>query len=385
MRSTVATDIANSWTSHPTLPNVLVVAPESAPYVQVLESMREDARHACEVVVTQSHDEALRVLRRANLAVVVIDDPPSEPGALPLILEGLSKDRPPRFVVFTATPDPRREISSGALSVVNPNMVGRSPRSTVLAATDAFRSQDAVSTRLLDLMRAACKFPDHAWLRIRGDNGYCGDLCLRAGVVVYAETGNLVGEAAAMSLLSWGASQFEYRDVPVFLKPNMSRTVMSLLDIVPMTANPLAEEPADLSFEEPDALSFGDSFEDPASAEPSSMQFAVPEASKQAEVQAPFQACAIISQSGDHVEKSWPESALDSFPAADLRWLYEQARRCTGETPLQCVNVHAAGYVLLLTSIEGDRLLAARSTEPVAEQELMNLAGRLSSVSEDAA
>jgi hypothetical protein len=173
------------------------------------------------------HD-SLRLVRRGSIAVVVLEGHPSEPGSLEFIIEALAKHNPPLFLILTrkpaAAPSPHCRIRTASARMDRTLL-----KNLVLATAGQFED-GSVSRAVtsLELLEAAAGFPDEVWLRITNEREEAGDLCLRAGRIVYCEVERLSGSQAAARILSWKDCRFECRELPAFLSKNMDHPLDNL-------------------------------------------------------------------------------------------------------------------------------------------------------------
>ncbi|MCZ2148474.1 MAG: DUF4388 domain-containing protein [Bryobacterales bacterium] len=383
-------DPLHTWRPANDRSNILIVAPSSADYLEPLSSLRQGSA-PCEVVSIDSIQDSLRLVRRGSIAVVVLDGHPSETGSLEFIIEALAKQKPPLFLILTRkpgpTPSPHRRIRTAGA-----RMDRASLKNLVLSAAGEFEDDSvprAVSA--VELLESAAGFPDEVWLRVTNHREESGDLCIRAGRIVYCEVERLSGSKAAARILSWSDCRFECRELPAFLSRNMDHPLDGLSALAdgnsaqyqappPAAPSPLpeaaVEEPLDFpslasyldglslaaepgragDIEEPlmmpefmggfpDAQSgkdtsppaAGDFFEEPVE-----MTFEFGESQLESAPETPqkegtgfilvtnsvFAAVAVIAARHPEIEVCLPESERPYFDAALLRGLFDQARQC---------------------------------------------------------
>ncbi|MCC6367555.1 MAG: DUF4388 domain-containing protein [Bryobacterales bacterium] len=178
-----------------------------------------------------SISDSLRLVRRGSIAVVVLEGHPSEPGSVEFMIEALAKQKPPLFLILTgkpaAAPSPHSRIRTAGART-DPTLL----KNLVLAAAGQFEDDSvprAVSA--YEVLESAAGFPDEVWLRVTNDKEESGDLCIRAGRIVYCEVERLSGPKAAAKILSWNDCRFECRELPAFLSKNMDHSLESLSEL----------------------------------------------------------------------------------------------------------------------------------------------------------
>jgi hypothetical protein len=266
--------LVNCWHSASDRPNVLVVGSGDAIYVTSAMGLRT-GDHPCEVVCLDKFADALRLLRRGSIAVVVLPETPTSEGGLELILEGLGKTRPPRFVIAGGNAS-RSDQSSSSIIRLSSNAPA-SVRDNILMAAADYERNGATNLSVRALLEASAGFPEQVWLKVCNEDGDFSDLCLNGGKIVYAECGKLIGTAAADRVLSWTNCLYESRELPAFLQSNMNCWLRELgrlhqpeaqvdppkQDDPPPTPAATLEE-----FEEPTELATLDSIIDPVETVP---------------------------------------------------------------------------------------------------------------------
>lgn len=239
-------ELVKSWSSVAGHSNVLVVTGSNAPYLNPILALDEEHRAALgittsnsrtgssksekpfEVVHVETPADAMRLLMRAHLAVVVLDGSPLEPGFVDFLVAGLNKPEPPRFVILMDG-EPSGLDTQGGIRLISRDLPGfRVCEQVIRAAQDFEKGKSDVFA--VDFLRAVSGFPDEYWLRITTVDGAQGaDFCIKSGRAVYCEVGKLSGDAGAQHLFSWGASRFELREFPAFLRGNMDSRLADLL------------------------------------------------------------------------------------------------------------------------------------------------------------
>ncbi|MBI4902055.1 MAG: hypothetical protein HY820_00365 [Acidobacteria bacterium] len=242
-------ELVESWSSAPGRCNVMVVAPSDAPFLAPLMALDEENREASgntatvarhgsnrqekpfEIIHVEKASDATKLLLRGHLAVVVVDGSPAEPGFVDFLVTGLNKATPPRFIMMMDG-EPSLLDTQGGIRLIARDLPGFRVCEQVIRGAQDFEKGKA-DVFAVDLLRAVCYFPDQFWLRITGEAGTTADLCVSAGRAAYCESGNLAGDPAARHLFTWGASKFECREFPVFLRSNMDSRLGDLLQMPP--------------------------------------------------------------------------------------------------------------------------------------------------------
>ncbi|MBL8226843.1 MAG: hypothetical protein JNL98_00135 [Bryobacterales bacterium] len=207
--------------------NILAVAPEDAPFVSKLQELRQN-HPGYEIVSVVKVEDAIKLLRRGTIAAVLLYGHPTKPGTAEFVIEGLSKERPPRFVVFCDDAPGGLPAGQSVMRVVRSGMEA-TPISRLLdQCCQEFDQMARNDLTPLDLMEALVHCPDAAWIRVTHESGESGDFCIQAGRAVYCEVGRMSGTTAAARLLSWTPCRFEYRDFPSFVSPNLDRALTDL-------------------------------------------------------------------------------------------------------------------------------------------------------------
>jgi hypothetical protein len=265
--------LVNCWHSATDRPNILVVGSGDAIYVTSAMGLRTGDQ-PCEVVCLDKFADAMRLLRRGSIAVVVLPESPALEGGLELILEGLGKDRPPRFVIAGGNVSKSDQLYSPLLRLSS-NAPASIRESILMAAADYERNAaNHLSVRML--LEATAGFPEQVWLKVCNEDGDISDLCLNGGKIVYAECGKLIGTAAADKVLSWTNCLYESRELPAFLQSNMNCWLreLSRLHQADQQVDPPKQDdppPAPVApieeFEEPTELTTLDSIAEPVEAE----------------------------------------------------------------------------------------------------------------------
>lgn len=414
-------DPLHTWRPASDRSNVLIVAPSSAGYLDALTSLRK-GKPPCEVVSMDSTQDSLRLVRRGSIAVVVLDGHPGEAGSLEFIIESLAKQRPPIFLILTRKPGPgaplHRRIRTAAAGMDYALL-----KNLVLEAAGQFE-EDSVprSVSAFELLESAAGFPDEAWLRVTNEREESGDLCVRAGRIVYSEVERLSGSRAAARILSWNDCRFECRELPAFLGKNMDHPLDNLSALAQgaptqyQSAPPPAPAPStEAAIEEPldfpslasyvDELSAapepgrGGDIEEPLMMpefmadlpeaqcgngfspaagdfleEPAELTFETGMAEPPPEVPrketgfisvsgSVFAAVAVIAAGDPEIEICMPERERPYFDGPLLRGLYDQARQCASLRRMDApssVRIRSAEGTLALEPVPGSsRLVAA--------------------------
>lgn len=400
--------------SHPdvTRTNVLVVGPEEAPFVRAALELSRD-QPTMEVVARERISDALHLLRRASVALVVLDGQPVESGSLELILEGLQKTVPPRFLV--ASSQCRTPTHHATLGTI-PRDIRPAVLRTLLEVepSEGLPTANHPGVCPRDLLAAAADFPDAAWLRIMHPNGQTADLCVAEGKAIYCELGQLKAIEALWQVLSWPACLYEYRELPSFLQHNLDRPLREITGAPPRTGSfempparcePAAahtsdpvltpEEPTEFAvdfaaqptgqsawelLEEPEEPAFADFGAQPSAASADSLYADLEEPSFfpdfSAEPADPhFASIAVIKDNGAGLESCRPAAEESCYDARALREVWNHARhyaQLCHLTPVDHVQIVCAGSITVVASIPGsERLVAARvhgSTFGAAEE-----------------
>lgn len=207
--------------------NILAVAPEDAPFVSKLQELRQ-THPGYEIVSVAKVEDALKLLRRGTIAAVLLYGHPAKPGTAEFVIEGLSKDRPPRFVVFCDDAPGGLPAGQSVVRVVRSGMEAAPIARLLEQCCQEFDQMARNDLTPLDLLEALVHCPDAAWIRVTHESGESGDFCIQAGRAVYCEVGRMSGTTAAARLLSWTPCRFEYRDFPSFVSPNLDRALADL-------------------------------------------------------------------------------------------------------------------------------------------------------------
>ncbi len=252
-------DPVTFWQPSFSLPNIIVVASEKAAITPFLPSVCP-ADAAMEMVHVTNPLDALALVERGRLAAVLLVEAQAGEGWTQLIVNGLARQKAPRFVVM-----PKRAPLTHGQGWVRLHPAVNDPaafRSLVSACVaEAQRPPDKGAVTPLDFFRGVCCFQEAAWVRVTGEAG-TGDLCFRGGNAVYAEAGRKSGRAAIDQILSWGPCTFEYRDFPAVMPTNANQSLTEATCGKNHTAAPVVETSSDL--EEPTefpAFAFEDTVE----------------------------------------------------------------------------------------------------------------------------
>lgn len=222
--------------------NVLAVAPEGTPFIAKVEELRQ-ANPVFELVVVAKIEDGFKLLRRGTIAAVLLYGHPQAFGTAELVIEGLSKERAPRFVIFMDDAPGGIPIGEAWVRVVRTAIdVGQIRRLLEQCCHEFENRPSKNNLNPLEVFEAFAYCPDEVWIRVTHDSGESGDFCIREGRAVYCEVGRISGEAAASRLLSWTSCRFESRDFPSFLRPNMDRRLDDLRSL--KLSNPAFASPA---------------------------------------------------------------------------------------------------------------------------------------------
>ncbi|MBL8217465.1 MAG: hypothetical protein JNK87_42480 [Bryobacterales bacterium] len=219
-------ELLHTWRSAPNRPNILVLAPSEAIYLPHVMEMRES--DSCEVVHVKTGEAAIRLLRRGAIAVLLLDGQATEPGGVELIAEALNKDDPPRIVVLSTQASARGAYESRQVRRARIPMDKDTLQKLIRTCAKEFSGQPS-PVAVGEVVDSIHELADPGWLRITDRHGKSGDLCFQETRAVYAETGDLAGEAAARAIAQWGDCRFEWRELPPYLQGNMDLPLTELL------------------------------------------------------------------------------------------------------------------------------------------------------------
>lgn len=240
-------ELLNSWLPASDRPSVLVAAGDTAAFLTAVEKLQHTDR-PYEVVRVNAPADAQRLVRRGLISILVVDAGNTLPGNLELLLEAVSKEKPPQVVVVS--PESRAQAVSRPVDIVSAAL---SADAWLKLAQDCVRRfQGGKTTDLCagDLLHALSVMPDEGWLRICSGDEF-GDICVSKGKAVYCEVGRQSGDEAASKICDWTNCLFEYRVLPEFLRQNMDRPLGDLRKSQPAAAAaPAVAKEAEL--EEPD-------------------------------------------------------------------------------------------------------------------------------------
>jgi hypothetical protein len=220
-------ELVNSWRSATDRPNVLVVDATQGPWVSHLLAMRSGER-PCEVIVADTVEIGLRLLRRSSITVVAVDGDAASAGSVELVVEALAKEHPPRVLVFSAQASHRDAAVKRPVRRVRKDLEADTLHRLIQQCAVECAQRDKERTAAAELLEAVAGLPDALWLRITNRRGEAGDLCIRGGSAVYAEVSRQMGEAAGVRILSWTDCEFEAREMPECLRPNMNRSLSQI-------------------------------------------------------------------------------------------------------------------------------------------------------------
>ncbi|HUQ92661.1 MAG TPA: hypothetical protein VM120_13360 [Bryobacteraceae bacterium] len=420
MQTPTQFDLVNSWRSASDRPNILVVAPPDAEYLDPLSSLQK-REQPCEVVSVSDPADALRLLRRGNIAVVVMEAAPAEPGCLDIILEGLTRQHPPRFILLSTASISRPPAPSSWIHVAGVHRDSTVLCRLILSAAQEFDRTEVQGISVRELLEAIANFPDQAWLRISNGSNEFGDLCVRNRRIIYSESGRQTGQAAASAILSWTSCLVECRELPAFLTSNMDHPLAQLSGIVSQPAVVEPPPPAkagdypQLDFEEPFQLpDFAEEPHEPVFdarladleilvEEPLEMMLSVDGAADYEGLEpelpdfdfavrtgivepAPvvrnsvFSSFAVIAEGWGELESCTPQSDSSYYDPASLRDLFEKARNYAEMRGLGVpllVQVYGSASSIAVASVPGGgRLVAVRTVSGgfgAAEETELNL------------
>ncbi|MBI3681819.1 MAG: hypothetical protein HY235_15675 [Acidobacteria bacterium] len=352
---------------------------------------------AFEVVSVEAVSDALHLLRRGQIALMALYGRPQEPGYVELMVEGLSKERAPRILVFSGQSPVRRVEAHSFVQAISPEIGETALKKLAFQCCVAFdEPPEKAAVDPSELLLAVADFPDEEWLRLTNPLGQSGDLCIQGGRVVYCEAERLSGETAAGLVVSWKCCTLEYREFPSFLKGNMDCPVRDValnvrtnsIVMLPVAApapdnlDPVAEEPEEMpsfagegagneySVEEPlELLSLSgadwDGTEEPAALpefDVPAWKAALPETRKGV-----FATVAVVTAGKGQLESCDPRDDSAYFDAAALREIYDQARLYAQRHRLgmsKTVQLVAGGSTIAVAPIPGgERLVAVRLAE----------------------
>lgn len=248
-------DPVTFWQPSFSLPNVIVVASEKSAVAASLPSVcPPDA--ALEVVHALKPSDAVALVDRGRISLVVFSEPEQGEGWMQVIINGTLRPKTPRFLLLSRKAPVTH--SQGWIRLHPVVHDAAALRNLIQSCvTEAQRPPDKGQITPVDLLRGAACLQEAAWVRI--NNGTAsGDVCFNAGSVVYAETGRKSGRAAMDEILSWGACDFEYREFPAVLPANVSFSLSEVCgarpaapEPPPAMAAPAAPPPTAVDLEEP--------------------------------------------------------------------------------------------------------------------------------------
>lgn len=258
-------ELLNSWLPASDRPSLLVVAADTAPFVPHMEALQK-GDGAYEVVRVQAPTDGQRLVRRGAIAALIVEAGNPLPGNLELLLEAVSKDKPPQILV--ASPQSKAQAASKAVEAVNAYLDGNGWRTLIGDCVKRFQAGKVAALRAGDLLEALAAMPDEGWLRVCSGEEF-GDICVSKGKAIYCEVGRLSGDEAAAKIAGWTNCLFEYRMLPEFLRENMDRPLNALCggDPIPQPA-PAME--ADL--DEPDQFPVFEGMSGTTAAQPASTE-----------------------------------------------------------------------------------------------------------------
>lgn len=402
-------ELLNSWLPASDRASLLVVGSDTAPFVPHLEALQK-GDGAYEVVRVQAPADGQRLVRRGAIAALIVEAGNPLPGNLELLLEAVSKDKPPQILV--ASPQSKAQTASKAVEAVNAYLDGNGWRSLIGECVKRFQSGKVAALRAGDLLEALAAMPDEGWLRVCSGDEF-GDICVSKGRAIYCEVGRLSGEEAAAKIAGWTNCLFEYRMLPEFLRENMDRPLNALSGGAPAaqpapameveleepdqfpvfegmsgttaSQSTAADPPADLDLEEPEDLPTFDLksgeaeivVEEPEELlieEPGTMDFEI--VSRPARI---FESVAVFCM--NRMVSCEPPIDARYYDPETLSVFYEKSkayvmRHQLGETPILQIGGGDC-TILVVAAVGGDCLVAARTTvgqvTPEQRQELERL------------
>ncbi|MBL8173737.1 MAG: DUF4388 domain-containing protein [Bryobacterales bacterium] len=244
-------ELLNSWLPAPDRPSVLVAAGEAASFAASVEKLQQ-AERPMEVVRVSSPADAQRLVRRGAVAILVVDASNTLPGNLELLLEAVSKEKPPQVLVVS--PQARATSVARPVEAVAGGMDAAAWAKLAQECVRRFQTGKVCDLRAGDLLSALAVMPDEGWLRICSGDEF-GDICVSQGKAIYCEVGRQAGDEAAAKICEWGNCLFEYRELPEFLRQNMDKPLGELGQGQQPAAAPTKAAPArskEPDMEEPD-------------------------------------------------------------------------------------------------------------------------------------
>lgn len=241
-------ELLNSWLPASDRPSILVAAGETAPFLPAVEKLQHVER-PYEVVQVNAPADAQRLVRRGLVAMLIVDAGNPLPGNLELLLEAVSKERPPQVLVVS--PDTMAQTVSRPVDVVSAAMDSGAWTKLAQSCVRRFQAGETNDLRAGDLLQALAVMPDEGWLRICSGDEF-GDICVSKGKAIYCEVGRQAGDEAALKISEWTNCLFEYRMLPEFLRQNMDRPLKEVSKSAPAAAELAPTAAKDSEFEEPD-------------------------------------------------------------------------------------------------------------------------------------
>ena len=238
-------ELLNSWLPATDRPSLLIAAGESAPFLPHVEKLQQ-ADRPFEVVRVSAPADAQRLVRRGSIAVLIVEAENTLPGNLELLLEAVSKDKPPQVLVASTKTQARN--APRPISAVDAYLDAASWQHLVQDCVKRFQAGKLTELLAGDLFEALGTMPDEGWLRICSGDEF-GDICVSQGKAVYCEVGRVSGDDAAAKMCDWKDCLFEYRVLPEFLRQNMDKPLGELRKSAVAAPAARLKEP---DFEEPD-------------------------------------------------------------------------------------------------------------------------------------
>ncbi|MFN7936779.1 MAG: DUF4388 domain-containing protein [Bryobacteraceae bacterium] len=238
-------ELLNSWLPATDRPSILIAAGDSAPFLPHVEKLQQGEPHF-EVVRVNAPADAQRLVRRGSIAILLVDAENILPGNLELLLEAVSKDKPPQILV--ASTKSQAKTASRPIAPVDAYLDAVSWLHLVQDCAKRFQAGKLTELLAGDLFEALGAMPDEGWLRVCSGDEF-GDICVSQGKAVYCEVGRQSGEEAAAKMCNWKECLFEYRVLPEFLRQNMEKP---LAELRRSSAAVPDARPKEADFEEPD-------------------------------------------------------------------------------------------------------------------------------------
>lgn len=238
-------ELLNSWLPATDRPSILIAAGDTAPFLPHVEKLQQADNHF-EVVRVNAPADAQRLVRRGSIAILLVDAENQLPGNLELLLEAVSKDKPPQILV--ASTKSQAKTAPRPIAAVDSYLDAVSWLHLIQDCAKRFQAGKLSDLLAGDLFETLGAMPDEGWLRVCSGDEF-GDICVSQGKAVYCEVGRQSGEEAAAKMCDWKECLFEYRVLPEFLRQNMDKP---LAEVRRSSAAAPAVRPKEADFEEPD-------------------------------------------------------------------------------------------------------------------------------------